>query len=213
MRGLICVPHTGFFPYQFVVAWTQLLFHTRQFCDQLDFRFVGSSLVYEAREQAAEHCLKEGYEWLFFLDSDMEPRLDTIERLLRWDKPVVSAMAFKRMQPYTPCFYPRVEFDGEKVQIQTADDWAEGLAEVEGVGMACCLIRREVLEQTPKPLFFPMPVLAEDLGFCKRVRDAGFKVYVDTSLCCGHVGSEVITDRHYKEYRRIYDNRDDARTE
>ena len=210
MRGLICVPHTGFFPYQFVAAWTQLLFHTRQFCDQLDFRFVGSSLVYEAREQAAEHCLKEGYEWLFFLDSDMDPRPDTIERLLRWDKPIVSAMAFKRMQPYTPCFYPRVEFDGEKVQIQTADDWEEGLAEVEGVGMACCLIRREVLEGTPKPLFFPMPVLAEDLGFCKRTREAGFKVYVDTSLCCGHVGSEVITDRHYKEYRRLYADRNDA---
>ena len=203
MRGLIVVPHTGLFHYQFVVAWTQLLFHTRQICEQLDFRLVASSLIYEAREDAAEHCLQNGHDWMFFLDSDMEPKPDTIARLLQWDVSVASAICFKRRQPYSPCFYPRMEYDGEKVQLQMAEDWTDGLAEVEGVGMACCLIKREVLEKTPKPLFFPMPVLAEDLGFCKRVRDAGFKVYVDTTLCCGHIGTEVITDKHYKQYRRV----------
>jgi GT2 family glycosyltransferase len=140
----------------------------------------------------------------------MEPKPDTIERLLKWDKPVVSTIAFKRMQPYTPCFYPKVNYDGKKVNLEVAEDWTEGLAEVEGVGMACCLVKREVLENIPKPLFFPMPVLAEDLGFCKRVKDAGFKIYVDTSLCCGHIGTDVIIEKHYKEYRRLYVNRNNA---
>jgi GT2 family glycosyltransferase len=211
MRGLICVPHTGHFPYQFVAAWPQLLFNTKPLCEALDFRLVGSSLIYDAREQAAKYMLKEGYDWLFFLDSDMEPRPDTIQRLLAWDVPIVSAMAFKRTQPYSPCFYPEVKFDGEKAELRTADDWTEGLAEVEGVGMACCLIKNEVFKQTPQPWFFPMPVLAEDLGFCKRAREAGFKVYVDTSFYCGHVGTDVITDKHYQEYRRLYgSNRNDA---
>ena len=211
MRGLIAVPHTGLFPYQFVVAWTQLLFCTRPMCEALDFTFIGSSLIYEAREQAAEKCVREGYDWLFFLDSDMEPRQDTIQRLLAWDKPIVSAMCFKRQQPYTPCFYPTVDYDGKTVKIQTVDEWTPGCAEVEGAGMACCLIKREVLEKTPRPWFFPMPILAEDLGFCKRAREAGFSVHVDTTLCCGHVGSEVITDRHYLEYRRVsLANRDNA---
>lgn len=204
MKGLICVPHTGQFPYQFVATWPQLLLQTKAVCDKLDFRLIGSSLIYEARERSAEHMIEQGYDWLFFLDSDMEPRPDTITRLLAHNVPVVSAMAFKRQQPYDPCFYPEVKYDGEKVELRTADDWTEGLAEVDGVGMACCLIRREVFEQTPQPWFFPLPVLAEDLGFCKRARDTGFKVYVDTSLCCGHVATEVITDSHYREYRRIY---------
>ena len=203
MKGLIVVPNTGLFPYQFVASWTQLVMYTRTFCEDLGVKFIQSCLIYEARDQAAEIALEGGYDWLFFLDSDMEPAPNTIERLLQANVPVNSAICFKRQPPYSPCFYPRIEVkpDGE-VSVDIPQDWTKGLAEVEGVGMACCLIRREVLEKVEKPMFWPMPILAEDLAFCKRAREAGFKIYVDTSLCCGHVGQMTVTEDTFREYRR-----------
>jgi len=200
MKGLIAVPHTGYFPYQTMAAWAPLLMNARV-VSEVDYQLIGSSLIYDAREMAAEHMLKNGHDWLLFLDSDMVPPADMIPRLLAHDKPIVSGIAFKRIPPYSPCFYPKLEYDGKEVKLLPAEDWTQGLGEVEGVGMACTLIRREVFEKTPKPWFFPMPVLAEDLGFCLRAREAGFKIYVDTTLVCGHVATEVITDAHYRAYR------------
>jgi GT2 family glycosyltransferase len=156
-------------------------------------------LIYEAREQAAEYAVKEGYDYLFFLDSDMEPEPDTIVRLLAHNKDIVSAMAFKRVPPYSPCFYPKIEYDGKEAKMLEAQDWTRGIAEVDGVGMACCLIKCKVLEQIPKPLFFPLPVLAEDLGFCLRAKQAGFSIYVDTTLCCGHVGTMTVGEGHWRK--------------
>ena len=202
MKGLIAVPNAGLFPYQFVAAWTSLYARASQICEHLDVTFIQSCLIYDAREQAAQKCLDGGYDWLFFLDSDMEPHPETIERLLQADKPINSAICFKRSPPYQPCFYPTVKVEDGKVDVAIPEDWTEGLAEVQGVGMACCLIKREVFEGTPKPWFFPQPILAEDLGFCVRAREAGFGVFVDTSLCCGHVGSTVVTVETFREYGR-----------
>lgn len=201
MKGLICVPHTGSFPYQFVVAWTQLVQHTANICP-VDLRYIGSCLIYEAREQAVEFMTENGHDWIFFLDSDMVPDADVIEKLLARNVPIASAMAFKRTQPYQPCFYPSIKFNGKEAEVEIPKTWEQGLFEVDGVGMACCLIRREVFENTPRPWFFPIPVLAEDLGFCMRAREAGYPAYIDTTLCVGHVGTEVITDKHYQAYRQ-----------
>lgn len=207
MKGFICVPHTGLFPYQFVASFTEMVCYTRTFCEDLNFKLIGSCLVYEAREMCAEAMIEGDYDWLLFLDSDMAPRPDLIQRLLAHDKDIVSAMAFKRVPPYSPCFYPKVDYipagevGGPAVKLFQADDWTKGLGEIEGVGMACTLIRKGVFEKVPAPRFMPMPVLAEDLGFCLRARRAGFKIYVDTTQVVPHVATEEITDVHFRMYK------------
>ena len=199
-RGMVCVPHTGYFQWRFVPAFFEMMYNTPGLV--LNTRWVGSSLVYTAREEAAEEVLKQGYDWLFFLDSDMVPPPDIITRLLAHNKPIVSAMAFKRDVPHTPCFYKDIQFDGEKAELDIPKTWSGGLEEVAGVGSACILIRREVFEKTPRPWYFPLPVLAEDLAFCKRAKEAGFPIYVDTGITCGHIAQTVVTDEHYTTYLR-----------
>jgi len=75
------------------------------------------------------------------------------------------------------------------------------LIEIQGVGMASTLIKREVFEKTPKPWFFPEPNLGEDLAFCIRAKEQGFKIYCDTNLICGHCTTEIITEAHYLKWR------------
>lgn len=191
-KVLVGVPHTGQFPFQ--TAYAMLMMQSKY---PVEWLLIGQSLIYDSREMMAEKMLKDGYDYLFFLDSDMEPPDDIIPRLMAHDKPIVSAAAHKRMPPCNPAFYKRCSPGYTEVY----HDYPKGLLEVEGVGMACALIRREVFEQTPKPWFFPMPDTGEDLAFCIRAREAGFKMYVDTNIICGHVTSFPVTEEHYRYWR------------
>lgn len=216
MKGLIVIPNTNHFTQDFVASWTQLYDYSMRNLglERLEYNFTASCLIYSAREDAAKKCLKEGFDWLFFLDSDMIPKADTIQRLLEWSQPIVSAMAFKRNPPYEPCFYPKLDYDemlkAPEYQVEYPTDWDRGIAEVDGVGMACCLIRREVFEQTPKPWFFPEPILGEDLAFCMRAKKAGFSIHVDTRVDCGHQGLKTIGENEFREHWRLYADRDSS---
>ena len=51
--------------------------------------------------------------------------------------------------------------------------------------------------------FVPAEV-GEDSGFCDRVRNAGFRIFVNTNLACGHVDRRVLTGRDH--WKAIDDN-------
>jgi hypothetical protein len=73
----------------------------------------------------------------------------------------------------------------------------DALVRVDFTGMHCTLIRRDVLERlTPGPWFERMhPVgsprgCGEDYDFCRKVRAAGFDIYVDRSVQAGHLAGD-----------------------
>ena len=193
MKILIEIPHTGMFPYQFVNSYPLMLATTMKSGIGIEYELRGHSLVYEAREQAAKHFLESDCDYLLFLDSDMVPPADMLIKLIEHDKDIVSALAFRRVPNYEPCIF--------KDDMEFYLDYPKGLIEIEGVGMACTLIKRKVFEAVPEPWFFPNKILGEDLSFCVRARHAGFKIFCDTELICGHVTQETIGEAHYIAYR------------
>jgi GT2 family glycosyltransferase len=158
----------------------------------IEYELRGHSLVYDARNGAAKYFLTSDADALLFLDSDMMPPPDMLTKLVEHDKPIVSALAFKRVPDYEPCIFREVS----ETEAVIYHDYPKGLIEVAGVGMACCLIKKEVFEKVPPPWFMPGE-LGEDLAFCKRVREAGIPVYCDTTLICKHVGTVAIEEGHY----------------
>lgn len=159
------------------------------------------SMIYVAREKLAQKCVQEKYDWLFFIDSDMVLPPDALLKLLAHDKPIVSGIAFKRYPPFDPCFYKKVEITDRGVRLEHYRAWPKTLIEVDAVGMACCLIRREVFEtirENNMPPFFPIPTTGEDIAFCLRAKQCGFKIYADTTVSCGHITSAPITEEHYR---------------
>jgi len=198
MKVLIEVPHTGAFPWQFVHSFPLMMITAMQSNISLEYELRGHSLVYDARESAAKHFLESDCDYLLFLDSDMVPPRDTIARLVEHDKPIVSALAFKRVPNYEPCIFKTVAEGGSEIYR----DYPKGLIEVAGVGMACTLIKREVFEKVPQPWFMPGK-LGEDLAFCKRAAEARIPIYCDTELICGHVATDIITEAHYLKWREL----------
>ncbi len=189
MKILIEIPHTGMFPYQFVNSYPLMLATTMKRGIGIEYELRGHSLVYEAREQAAKHFLESDCDYLLFLDSDMVPPADMLIKLIQHDKPIVSALAFRRVPNYEPCIF--------KNDMEFYLDYPKGLIEVAGVGMACTLIKKEVFQNVPQPWFTPTAI-GEDLSFCKRATDAGYKIFCDTNLICGHVGSFEVTEEYFR---------------
>lgn len=167
------------------------------------FALTQNSLVYDARETLAEQFLKSECEALMFIDSDMTFHPRSIEILESHNQPFVTAKAFKRVSPYQPCFYNKIELleDGQ-VYLESPVEYGEGLLRIQGAGMACCLIRRECFNNIEKPYFFPKNGLGEDLSFCLKLKNAGVDMFVDTTLQFGHLAQVEIFE---SDFRKIYE--------
>lgn len=161
------------------------------------FGFTQNSLVYDARESLVESFLKTDCEALMFIDSDMTFDWRSAEILESHNLPIVSARAFKRVPPYEPCFYTKFEIRDGQPYLESPIGYEQGLLPVDGFGMACCLIRREVFEKVKPPYFFPQPMIGEDLSFCLRLKEAGIPLYVDTTLQFGHLAQIPIFEEHF----------------
>jgi hypothetical protein len=169
-----------------------------------DFMFVQNSLVYQARENIAETFLRSNHDALVMIDSDMTFHHEAVDRLATFNKPFVTAKAFKRVPPYQPCFYTHVDRNEKgEISLQVPIEYQHNsLLEIEGAGMACVFIAREVFEKVKGPYFDPLPGLGEDLTFCLKVKQAGIPMYCDTGMQFGHVGAMEYGEEHFVQYLR-----------
>lgn len=166
------------------------------------FGFTQNSLVYDARETLVDQFLKSECDAIMFIDSDMVFHPKSVEILSYHNKPFITAKAFKRVAPYQPCFYNKVEIleDGQ-IYLESPVEYPQGLMRIQGAGLACALIKREVFEKIEKPYFFPTQNLGEDLSFCLKLKNAKIEMFVDLALQFGHLTQEIILEEHFQ---RIY---------
>lgn len=173
-------------------------------------RVRGYAAIDQGRNQMATDALRDGFEETMWIDSDIVFDPNDIDRLRAHRLPVVSAIypqkgrrrLASRVLPGTPelIFGER----GRVVEIQYA---ATGFLLVrkevyttlqERLHLPTC---NERFERPMIPFFQPMTVsdgdghwyLAEDWAFCERARQCGFKVYADTRIRLGHVGTYSYT--------------------
>lgn len=157
--------------------------------------------------------------YLLLFDDDMVVPPGTIERLTLHGQPFVSGLCTLKAHPFTPTAYytvpitpqvvPGHEFYGVAhhdykplVNLPTS-----GVAKVDAVGAACLCLRRDLLEALDAPWFKDGEGSGEDLYFCRKATDAGYRVLVDTSVRPGHVGEHVAT---YDDFRDVWAKREAA---
>lgn len=134
----------------------------------------------ENRNWIAAQAVKTGCDYLFFVDDDMILPSDTLERLLSHNKDIVGGVYMTKYEVQKPV----VEYLNEKV----------GLFEVKAIGTGCLLIKTEVFKQLPQPWFKyewydnGMVKRSHDWIFCEDSRNAGIKVWADSTLDIKHIG-------------------------
>lgn len=149
-----------------------------------------SSIVAMARNQAVAEARRHAVEYVLFLDSDMVFPRTTLHRLLRHGKDIVGATYKKRVEPYSIL--------GSALE-KTPTCNENGLTEMRHLPTGCLLIRMAVFEMLPPPYFRFLNdesagvICGEDYVFCDRAREAGFRIWCDTTLSqdIGHIGQAI----------------------
>jgi len=154
---------------------------------------------WKTTSSVTENCnqLARGMEgdWLFLIGDDHVFLPDLLERLVSHDVDVVVPLCLQRQSPY-----PHVVFEGEQddAHVLHTEMPSEGLFEIYAAGQAGMVIKRHVLEAIGDPYFETYGKQNEDLEFCRKIREAGFKIHCDASALLGHI-AQVIVWPHWQD--------------
>lgn len=164
----------------------------------------------KARNELLKHFLmKSTADYAWFIDTDQHVDLDVLPKLLDAGKDVISPVVYgmvegERFLPFHFNTGVEVSDDGEltgrqkmlrNVDATELESSPGNLLQVYSVGMACTLIKREVVEKLgiDVPRMWPFghesyqdQLLGEDVTFCHRANEAGFKVWVRKDARIGH---------------------------
>lgn len=172
-------------------------------------KIFGCANVDIARSQLASLALDNGYEELFWIDSDIAFSVEDFEKLRSHDLPLVCGL------------YPKKLKEGGLAAILNEDthelSFGEtgGLVEIKWAGTGFLYTKRQVyddireklnlpkcrvgLETVVYPYFMPFTIpagngsdehlyLGDDTSFCERARQCGYRVYADTTIRLDHIG-------------------------
>lgn len=155
------------------------------------FMMESHSLIYNAREHIAQVAIDEGYDYLLFIDSDIEFKPDSLLHLLNHSLPMVTGIYYQRGGQHLPVICKKIEPFSCEVEINVD---RTDLIEIAGCGLGFCLIRVDVLKDVVEhygkaTMFCPIPGLGEDFAFCKRVTELGYSIFADPTIPLNHWGN------------------------
>lgn len=137
-------------------------------------------------------------EWVWLQADDHVFEPDLLTRLLDRELDVVVPLIVRRRPPFAPVLF-KAETENHEYEPFAYDELPEeGLLEVYAAGTGGMLVRRHVLEAIGDPWFeFQRgEILNEDVEFCRKIRDAGFKIHADLSCRMGHAGLFIVWPRY-----------------
>lgn len=188
----------------------------------------GPNSLVEGRNLAASHFLdKTSAEWLFFVDTDMGFKPDSLERLLLAadpvDRPVVGGLCFamkhvgsdgqggQRVMP-VPTLFMFAKNPDQGVGFANRFIYPpDALVQVAGTGAAFLLIHRSALEAVREfhgDAWFDFArygdgaQVSEDLSFCWRLAEVDRPVFVHTGVKVTHHKELWLGEGDYTQPKR-----------
>lgn len=197
---------------------------------KFDVMLCERELLHMAMNRAVEVCIKNPwYIGMVAFDDDCLPPANTVTRFVAHFEhgiDIVAAYSYMRRFPHTttvglhldtgPTIFhdPNVIHTGEQRGFTWQDDVEKlklkanehGLIEVDFCGMPAMFISRRLLAKMKTPHFMHEDktgaVTTHDIYFCNKARDMGYKVHVDMTLECGHIGPAPIINSQTREIAR-----------
>lgn len=148
-----------------------------------------NKIIEAAKEQKCTHIL--------FIDDDMAYKANALDQLLEnSDRDIVSGLYLSRAYPHHPIVFDIADEEGAAFPMYLLPGDTQRLKPIVAAGFGFLLVSMRVFEKLEKPYVRLGELNSEqwcdDIGFCKRVREAGFKLYVDMECCVGHMGTMII---------------------
>lgn len=206
MKTLIAVPCFDQVP----VMFAQSLALLRK-VDECTLAMKAGSLVYTARNDLATMAIQIDADYVLWLDSDMVFSPDILERMFKTlkenDLDILTGLYFRRVPPFTPVLFDKLDIKGDLCDWSEFREIPKELFEVGGCGFGCVLMKTDVFFDVQGKfgnMFAPIANNGEDIAFCWRARQCGYKIYCDPSVICGHVRTSVIDEQFFKAFGGHY---------
>jgi hypothetical protein len=137
---------------------------------------------HNARNQAAEMFMKGGQGWLLMVDNDTVPPRGALELIKHLDGRDIVAVPYPFYQIKDGKFSVRdCVFQGSAAKgLEPFNVTGAGFQEIVACGGGCVFVHRKVFEKLAQPWFRPTTNPhdpGEDIDFCMRTRQAGFKIW------------------------------------
>jgi len=215
---IFCLPGNNFSG-KFLQSWTRLLIHCMNHGINADILQMYSSNVYHVRESFLSMTVLSDtknirpfggrkYDYSMWIDSDQTFTPDDLERLIARDKDIVSGAIKVNKDDEYAFGWVDDELMREKGELKR---WKgkdlEGrreLIEVDFCGLAFSLVKFGVFESLKFPYFEPVPYsvypackdkygfMGEDLSIFYRLKQKGYKIYIDPTVRVGHEKSVIL---------------------
>ena len=159
------------------------------------------------RNRIVEQALANGCSHLLMMDTDQVYPKDTITKLLLHNLPVVHGLVYRRYPPFDNLLY-----QGEVGKYTNKTDYVDGeLVEVDACGTGCVLYSLNVFYKIKPPWyeFIANPdkekggIVGEDIGMCIKLKQAGYKIFVDTSVKIAHLALFSIDESFSQLYQSL----------
>lgn len=168
-----------------------------------------SSLVYDARNSLVTQAIEENFDRILWLDSDMDLPPDLMTTLaadMDEGRDMVSGLYIRRREPVEPtifkecCYYEGTNGIPEPHADVYLDYPQDQIFEIAACGfggtMMSVAMAKRVKEEFGVP-FSPLIGFGEDISFCMRARELGYKIWCDSRPKIGHVGFWTVTENTY----------------
>ena len=189
IQGIIGIPRPTRFnvPWEFVESLVQV---------KIPVISEAGSFVEQNRNKLMERARECDSSFLLMIDPDSVFTVEDVEKIAKHmtnGLDVVAGMC-KRGGDKSPSVYKKIEECEQDYEIQT--DLVDGLNEVGAVGGAFLAINKHVIEKMQDNPFGFIEVSGfrqgEDISFCHKAREHGFKIWCDTTIRIGHIRHEII---------------------
>ena len=162
------------------------------------------SEVAKARNVVVANLLSQDCDYVFFVDDDMNFEPSIVERLLAHKKDFICGIMFSKNWPFIPTI-KKINSRDKVTDVSNYLDYPDNkLFEIGGCGMAATLIDRRVFDDTAyeEDVWFKegnqaSGYASEDIGFCFRAREKGYKLWCDSSIKTRHIGGDGIGEENW----------------
>lgn len=156
--------------------------------------FCSGAVISENRNTITKAAIDTGADWVLYLDDDHILQPDTLTRLLKADKDVISAHYIRRQPPFGPVILDELSNGNFMWKQLSSED--HGIIQADAVGAGCLLVRRNVLKALEPPYWTLGQInpasWGDDMDFCRRVRKAGFPIHCDLDNTIAHMMTGIV---------------------
>ena len=194
MKILIGTPFKDMAPSGYIKSLANLIGYTTAQGHEVHYTTEHGGL-FNARDRICRKTVRGNYDFMLQIDSDQTFPEDALCKMLDRDLDICTGIYVGGETEHTPVLFTELFKDGPEAYAHASKKGLtelleEDLFEVAGCGAGFLLVRQHILRLMwihQHEWFKPYEGLGEDVSFCQRARELGFKIYADNSFEVGHI--------------------------